>query len=68
MGVRMTVKNEDDGKECPTCKKKSMFVNQANSLTCENCGQLIFPCSAEEHRKLMCLITETHEFLKRLKP
>ena len=45
--------------ECPTCRKIEMFRNQANSLTCGSCGQLIFPISAEEHRKLYLMLQDS---------
>lgn len=52
--------------ECPECGKKTMFENRAGGLTCANkeCERVLFPCSAEEARKMLCIIRGGNEIIK----
>ena len=52
--------------ECPDCSKMEMFKNQAGGLTCGNkaCGRVILNCSAEQARKMLCLINAAESIIK----
>jgi len=59
--------NKQDSKlnlKCFSCKKNTMFRNQAGSLTCSNCGQLVFPCSAEKHLEILNLLFDLKDATK----